>query len=284
MTTANDEQIAYWNEQAGEKWVVLQDRIDAQLEPLGLVAMDALAPAAGERVLDVGCGCGATSRTLAARVGSAGSVTGVDVSGPMLAQARARAADTPTVRFIQGDAATHPFPPGSFDALFSRFGVMFFADPPAAFANLRRATAPGGRLGFVCWQSLFANEWVRIPIEVAAPHVPLPPPPAPGTPGPFQLADRDRVLAILADAGWADVGVDPHETVLGVGGSADLDETVDFLLRIGPLARVLGEVTDRADAAAAVADALRARLAPLHGPGGVRLGGATWIVTATNPG
>jgi SAM-dependent methyltransferase len=282
---SNDEQIAYWNEQAGPKWVELQERIDAQVEPLGLVAMDRLAPAAGEHVLDVGCGCGTTSLALAGRVGPAGRVTGVDVSAPMLARARerARASGVTTARFVEADAAAHSFAPASVDGVFSRFGVMFFADPPRAFANLRAAGRPGARLAFVCWQSLMANEWVRVAIEAAAPLVPLPAPPAPGTPGPFQLADRDRVRAILAEAGWSDVAVDPFETTLGVGGSEDLDEAVDFLLRIGPLARVLGEIPDRPDLRDAVADALRERLARVHGPGGVRLGAATWIVAARAP-
>ena len=285
MTTENEEQIAYWNEQAGAKWVEMQERIDAQIEPLGLAAMERLAPAAGERILDVGCGCGSTTLALAERVGPRGRVTGVDISRPMLARARERATarGVGTVDFVEADASSHAFGPASVDAVFSRFGVMFFADPPAAFANLRRAVRPSGRLAFVCWQSLMANEWVRVAIEAAAPLVPLPAPPAPGTPGPFQLADGDWVRTILDRAGWRDVVVEPYETRLGVGGTDDLDESVDFLLRIGPLARVLGEIPDRPDLRDAVADALRDRLAAAHGPEGVQLGAAAWIVTAGNP-
>jgi SAM-dependent methyltransferase len=283
---ANEEQIAYWNGPAGAKWALLHERIDAQLAPIGLVAMERLAPAAGERVLDVGCGCGATALALAERVGPTGRVTGVDVSGPMLARARERARErgVGTVTFVEGDASTHAFVPASIDAVFSRFGVMFFAEPPRAFANLRTAVVPGGRLGFVCWQGPLANEWVRVVLEVAATFLPLPAPSPPGAPGPFQLADRDWVRAVLGEAGWRDVSVDPHEAAMRVGGTGDLDEAVDFLQRIGPLARLLADVADQPDLRRAVSDALRARLADAHGPEGVRLGGAAWIVSARAPG
>jgi SAM-dependent methyltransferase len=285
VATDNEDQIAYWNGPAGGKWVELYERIDAQIAPLGAAAIDRLAPAPGERILDLGCGCGTTTLALAARVGPTGTVTGVDVSRPMLARAeeRARARDVRNVGFVAADAATHAFVPASADAMFSRFGVMFFADPASAFGNVRRALVPNGRLGFLCWQSLGANEWVRAPLEAAAPLVPLPPPPPPGTPGPFQLADRDRIQSILDEAGWTDVAIDPLEGELGIGGSAELDEAVDFLLRIGPLARVLGEIRDRADLRHAVADALRERLARALGPEGVRLGAAAWLVSARAP-
>jgi len=283
---SNEEQIAYWNSQAGEKWVEMQERLDAQIQPFGIAAIEALAPVSGERIVDVGCGCGATSLALAERVGPSGAVLGLDVSGPMLARARERAAaaGATTVTFVEGDASTHTFSGPPFDALFSRFGVMFFSDPTAAFAALRRGIRPDGRLGFICWQSLLANEWVRIPIEEAARIVPLPAPPPPGAPGPFQLADPDWIHEVLSGAGWSEVGIDSFETEMGIGGSADLDDAVDFLLRIGPLARVIAESADPREHARAVAAALRDRLAASHGQDGVRLGGATWIVTAKNPG
>src|SRR5262249_6517301 len=148
-----------------------------------------------ERVLDVGCGTGQTSIELARRAGPGGAVTGIDISAPMLARARARAADAGarTVTFLDADAQTHRFDPASLDVCFSRFGIMFFAAPDAAFANLRSALRPAGRLAFVCWQSMRDNPWMLVPLMAAAAHITLPPPPAPDAPGPFSFADADRV-------------------------------------------------------------------------------------------
>jgi SAM-dependent methyltransferase len=285
MPGPNEQQIAYWNDQAGAKWVELQPRIDTQIAPLGVAAMDRLAPAAGERILDVGCGCGSTTIALAERVGPHGRVIGMDVSAPMLARARERVREhgNDTIELVQGDAATHAFTPASVDAVFSRFGVMFFDDPTSAFANLRGVVAPRGRLAFVCWQSPAANEWVRVPMEAAARVVPLPPPPPPSAPGPFQLADRDRLHDLLERAGWRDVAIEPIETLMDIGGGASVDEAVSFLLRIGPLARALAELGERPDLRRALTDALATRLASFAGPRGVQLGGAAWIVTATAP-
>ena len=199
---ANTEQREYWNEQAGPTWVRNQERLDAQIQPWGELALNALAAAPGEAVLDVGCGCGATSLALAAQVGPEGRVVGLDLSGPMLARARERAAaeGRANVSFLQADAQTHAFAP-EFDALFSRFGVMFFDDPPAAFANLAGALRPGGRLSFACWQGREQNGWVSIPMAALIGEVELPPPPAPDAPGPFALGDPDRLRALLEGAG-----------------------------------------------------------------------------------
>jgi len=158
-TGPNAEQIVYWNETAGPKWVALQELLDAQIEPLGLAMMDLLDIATGEHVLDVGCGTGQTTVELGRRTGPSGRVTGVDVSSPMLTRARERAgaSGSGNVTFIQADAQTHEFDMATADVCFSRFGIMFFADPAAAFANLRAALGPGGRLGFVCWQAVQDN-------------------------------------------------------------------------------------------------------------------------------
>ena len=149
----NRAQIDYWNEQSGPKWVEQQGQLDRLLATLGAVVMHRLALRPGQRVLDVGCGCGHTTLDLAGRVAPTGSVLGVDVSGPMLTRARERARDLPNVTFLQGDAQTHRFEPASVDAIFSRFGVMFFAEPDMAFRNFQRALKPGGRLVFVCWRT-----------------------------------------------------------------------------------------------------------------------------------
>lgn len=277
---ANAEQIAYWNEVSGPRWVAAQHLLDEQISPLGLAAMERAAPTPGERVLDVGCGCGQTSLQLAERVGPTGRVLGVDVSGPMLARAaeRAREAGAGHVSFQRADAQTHGFAP-EFDLLFSRFGVMFFEDPVAAFANLRSALRPGGRLILLCWQELRRNDWMRIPVMTVAQHVPLPPPPEPGAPGPFAFGDAERVRGILSRAGFGAVEIDPHETQMAIRGGGALDESVDFLLQLGPTLKALQEADETQRARAR--EALREELRPYLSDAGVVMNAATWIVSAT---
>lgn len=282
-TGPNASQIEYWNEQIGPKWVALDDRLNQQIAPLGRSAMDRLGLAAGESVLDVGCGCGATSCELHERVRPGGHVTGLDISRVMLERARERArrGARSGLSFVNSDAQTHAFEPGGFDCAFSRFGVMFFSDPTAAFANLRRALRTGGRLAFVCWQGLPRNPWMRIPLAAVAPLVELPPPPPPEAPGPFAFADADRVRGILGGAGFAGVEFAPLSGELLLGGGGDLEEVVDFALQLGPASRALAgadpETVRRAGAA------LREALTPFEEPDGVRLEFAATVVFALNP-
>jgi len=279
----NAEQITYWNETAGPKWVTLHDIIDAQIVDLGQLAMDRARIRISERVLDVGCGCGATSIDLGRRVGAHGSVVGIDISGVMLARAReaAAAAGVSWVRFEHADAQTHPFPPHSYDLAYSRFGVMFFADPVAAFANLRRGLRPGGRLAFICWRTLPENPWLLIPLMAAAAHVQLPPPPAPDAPGPFALGDGVRLQSILTGAGFEDVVLEDVNTDVTVGGQQSLERAVEFLMQMGPAAAVLRDVEPavRTRVAAAVRDAV----APYQTAQGLRMAAGARIVTARNP-
>jgi SAM-dependent methyltransferase len=282
-TGPNAEQVRYWNETAAPKWIQYQTVLDTQLEGLGRMTMDRARLTSGEHVLDVGCGCGATSRALATRVGASGSVHGVDISTPMLerAGALAREAGHANVRFTNADAQTHRFEPAGADVLFSRFGVMFFADPPAAFRNLRDALRPGGRLAFVCWRPLAENPWLLVPLGAAAQHMQLPPPPAPGAPGPFAFADPERVRGILDQAGFTRIKLDPVNDTLTVGGGG-LDEAVHFLLEgVGPTSAALRE----ADPAVRprVFAAVKEALAPFVTREGVRMPAAAWIVTADAP-
>ena len=281
MTTAapNAEQEKYWNETAGPTWVRLNDVLDRMIAPIGRLAMDRARLVAGERVLDVGCGCGNTTVELARRVAPGGSVTGVDVSAPMLALARERAAGVDGVRFEQGDAQVHPFPPSAFDVVFSRFGIMFFVDPTAAFANLRGALRSGGRVAFVCWQPLPVNDWMRVPVMAAVQVIPLPPPPAPDAPGPFSFGDPDRVRGILGRAGFVEIDVAPHEGTLTLPGGGDVDATVDFVLQMGPAAAALREANDP-DVRPRVAHAVREALLPYVTPDGLRMPYACWLVSA----
>jgi len=268
-------------EKAGEAWARLQARTDAQLDALGRAAMARLAPAAGERVVDVGCGCGQTLVELADLVGPTGRVLGVDISGPMLAQAGALVAARPTVEVVLADAQTHAFAPESFDALYSRFGVMFFDDARAAFANLRGALRSGGRLGFVCWQPLEKNPWAARPLDAVMRLLPasaLPEMFVEGKPGPYFLSDPARVRAILGDAGFRDVALEPLEQPLLVGGASTLDEAVDYSLQIGPAARAIAGAP--AELKPTLGAAVREALAPFVGPRGVWMDSATFIVTA----
>lgn len=275
----NAEQITYWNQHAGPTWVAIQSFIDQQIRPLGLAAMERAALTPGTAVLDVGCGCGDTTLEIARRV-APGDVLGVDISAPMLTRAaqQAQAAGV-AARFELADAQTYSFEPARFDVLFSRFGVMFFADPTTAFANLHRALRPTGRLAFVCWQSMFDNPWMTVPMAAALQHLPPPPIPAPGAPGPFAFADADHVRGILGGAGFRDVSLEPLPMTLTVGGGRDLDETVDFLLRMGPTARALRDIDDP-ELTPLVAASVRAALLPYQTADGVRMESASWVVTA----
>jgi SAM-dependent methyltransferase len=279
MSAANAAQVAYWNDAAGRTWADLQDRIDRQIRPLGLAAMERLALASGEHVLDVGCGCGDTSLELARRVGAEGGVLGLDISAPMLevARGRAEAAGARNLAFHEADAQTAALP-ASRDAVFSRFGVMFFADPTAAFANLRSALRPGGRLGFVCWRPLAENLWMRLPAETAAGLVPPAPPPEPGAPGPFAFADPDRVRRILAEAGFTGIDLTPHDEAIG---GLDLEGTVAMSFRVGPLGAILRE---RPDLAPLLRERVREAVSPWLRGDAVYMPSATWLVSAQNPG
>jgi len=248
------------------------------LAPFVEPILDAARVGAGDRVLDVGCGNGALSRAAAAR---GAIVVGVDISGPMLERARAHAAhDGLAIDFVHADAQVHPFS-GGFDALVSRFGVMFFADPVAAFANLGRALAPGGRLAFACWQDQSANEWVAVPALAMVPVVGPPDMPPPGAPGPFAFSDADRVAAILGEAGFGDVAIEPIDPPLLLGGHLGLDGAVAWLSEGGMGKRFLGDA-DSATRERALG-AARAALEPHVTPDGVRLGSAAWLVRAVRP-
>jgi len=280
MTEANREQIEYWNATAGPKWVEQQEGLDAQLRPLGEILIARLGDLKGRRVLDVGCGCGEHALAVARRVGRHGAVAGVDVSEPMLARARERAALVPNVSFVAADAQTAAFS-APFDVVTSRFGVMFFSDFAAAFTNLAAALVPGGRLGFVCWQPIEMNPWMHVPMKVVARLVEPPSPPPPGSPGPFGLDDEARIRGALGAAGFVDVALEDVREPQNVAGAKTLDDAVSFLMIAGPAAAALKGAPP--DVRARVAASMREALAPFAGPSGVVLPAASWIVTAKRP-
>ena len=197
---SNTAQIEYWNSSAGETWAQFQESLDRQVEPLGLAAIDVLKPREGQHIIDIGCGCGQTTLSLASRVGVTGSVMGVDISKPMLEVAlhRPRPAPNLPVTFKRLDAQTDDLGHSLFDAAFSRFGVMFFSEPATAFANIRTSLKPGGRLVFVCWRALSENPWMEVPLQAALPFLQPVEAPDPTAPGPFAFADASS-RAHLAD-------------------------------------------------------------------------------------
>jgi SAM-dependent methyltransferase len=249
--------------------------LDRQIAPLGRRAMAVLAPQPGERVIDIGCGCGDTTLDLARAVGPAGRVLGVDVSAPMLAVAAERSGEAGLTQagFQQVDAAALRVE-APFDAAFSRFGVMFFADPLAAFVTIGAGLRPGGRLVFVCWRAAEENPWMMVPLQAAAHVLPEAAPGDPLAPGPFAFADAARVRGILCGAGFRNVTVDAFDTAIG---GFDLDEATRLALRVGPLGAAL---RDAPELGPAVKQAVRAALAGFQRADGVFLESATWIVSA----
>lgn len=261
------DQRTYWNSDAGETWAKEAGRLDAMLAPIGDAVIAALAPRPGERVLDVGCGAGFTSRAMAA-LGA--DVVGVDVSAPLLGVAQ-DAGGGP--RYLLADAGADPLP-GPFDALFSRFGVMFFPDPGAAFAHLRAAMAPGARMAFVCWRAMLENDWAREPFATALPYLTTPPAPAdPYAPGPFAFADQERTTGILTGAGWREVSLEPLSLPYRVG--SEVEDALSLMLKVGPMGRLLRE---QPEAVAKTMPALRALMEKRAGPDGVSFTACCWLV------
>jgi SAM-dependent methyltransferase len=230
----------YWNSVAGPRWVGLAEVMEERTRAVNDLLLQKAAARPGERVLDIGCGTGATTLPLAEAVGDTGHVLGVDISEPMMSRARERVANSGrhNVTLLLADAQTHQFAPGGIDLFVSRFGVMFFEDPYAAFANLRRAVRPGGRLCFVCWAPLAENRHWLIPYEVALRHLGPPAPQPPRSPGPMAFADRDYLRDILEKAGFAEIAID-RETPPVLGASAELEAERACIM--GPTARLLDE-------------------------------------------
>ncbi len=241
------------------------------------VAVMALAdPKPGERVLDIGCGNGSTSLMLAEAVGPSGDVTGVDVSQPMLALARSRITQ-PNIRFIEADAAAYPFAPDR-NLIFSRFGVMFFVEPVAAFANIRKAAAKGARLAFMCWRRVEENEWAMMPYLAAKPFLPEQKEADPHAPGPFAFADKERTRGILAEAGFRDIAIEPFNGHMRLGASAEY-AAVQLTSLMGPTSRALKNVDEATRAK--VRDAIAKRMAKFQGSApDIAPGTACWLVSA----
>jgi SAM-dependent methyltransferase len=257
MTT----QAEHWNGPNGDRWTANPEAIDHSLAAITELWLPWVAPRAEDRVLDVGCGCGTTTIMMAERAASA---RGVDISAPMLGLARRRA---PQLDFVLADAATHAFEP-VHDLIVSRFGVMFFDDPIAAFANLHAALAPGGRLAFVCWRASEDNAWAAVPLAAANGLV-APAVQDPHAPGPFAFADRHRLEHVLTSAGFRDLAIAPRQSTMWLGET--LEEAVAQSLAMGPLARAAAGLDEP------TRDLIRARLRSVVTP---TMSASIWLVGA----
>jgi ubiquinone/menaquinone biosynthesis C-methylase UbiE len=275
----NADQIAYWNGPGGQHWTERQQVQDTLLAQVSDILIDRAKPRAGERIVDVGCGCGATTIAFAQRVGPAGHVFGIDISAPMLARARQIAPTELPVDFVLADATVYPFDPASFDLMVSRFGVMFFAEPAASFANMRRALRPSGRLTFACWREPRDNPWLMLPLQAVYQHVPKLPQLGPEDPGPFSFASEQRVRRILSEAGFSRVEMERCDLSLDVATGRGLDAALETALEIGPASRALeGQPPDLR---AAAANSIREALTPFAKGQTVPLPASIWIVTAS---
>ena len=273
----NADQIAYWNGPGGQHWTDRQQTQDILLAPVSDILIGRAKAKAGERIVDVGCGCGATTIAFAQKVGPAGHVFGIDISAPMLARARQIAPAGIPVDFALADATVYPFVSGSFDLVVSRFGVMFFAKPAISFANMRTALRPSGRLTFACWREPRDNPWLMAPLQAVYKHVPKLPQLGPEDPGPFSFASEQRVIRILSEAGFSGIEMEPCNLSLDVAVGRGLDAAVETALEIGPASRALEGQPPEVRAAAA--NSIREALAFASG-NAVPLAASIWIVTA----
>jgi ubiquinone/menaquinone biosynthesis C-methylase UbiE len=275
---SNADQIAYWNGGAGRHWTERQSVQDIVLAPVTEKLIAGIGAQPGQRILDIGCGCGATTIELARQVAPSGHVLGIDISVPMLERARQLTPKQLPADYVLADATVYPFDPASFDLLVSRFGVMFFADPVLSFRNLRGALRSKGRLVFACWREPRENGWMMTALMAVYKHVPKLPQLAPEAPGPFAFADEARVKCILTDAGFADVAMEACPLTIDVAAGGGIDAAVQGALEIGPASRALEGHPP--DVAAAAIQSIREALTPFAKGQSVLLPGAIWLVTA----
>lgn len=275
-TTPTKPDAAYWNQAGGQAWVELQGLMDRLNQPVADVLIERGFPGEGRTVLDVGCGAGATTIAMARRLGADGLCLGVDVSAPLLdiARRRAEAEGVGEAGFVQADAQTYRLDKESFDAVISRYGVMFFGDFDAAFANLRQGVRPGGQLTFVCWRRPADNPLANAPLEAAAPFLPPLPQPDPDAPGRWAFAKPDRVRGILERSGWQDIAIDPLDAPTPLS----VEDCMTLSLRMGALGSALQHQAD--GVRQEVRDAVGRSLEPYTKDGIVQMVAACWLVTA----
>ena len=282
----NQLQKDMWNGRAGASWVRHNSLLEELLSEPGRRCMELFDLPSSAQVLDVGCGCGNQTLEWASRLDPSCNITGVDISEPMLALAENlksanQSSPQASVSFLLGDASEALFPEASFDAIYSRFGVMFFADPRAAFAQLRRALKQNGQLGFVCWQSPALNPFFTAPMQAALTVLPPPPPAKPGAPGPFGLADKERTHRVLSEAGFGEVTIRPLQLELSAGAERTFDDLFQELIQIGPAAALIAE-SDPVAGEQAKTEVYKT-LREFYSLGeGVRFEANFWLITARN--
>lgn len=276
--TPNRDQAELWNSQSGRTWAELNDILDALLRSPGEVVVQAAVAAGGLRLLDIGCGAGDTTFMAARALGSDARCLGVDISGPLIETARRRAAQDGAagIDFLQADAQVHPFDEGAFDTVISRFGVMFFDDPTAAFTNLRRAVRPGGHLAFVAWRGPGENSFMTTAQQAAAPLLPPMPPRDPDAPGQFAFADETRVRAVLQGAGWTGVDLKAVDLVCAL----PKHDLPTYVTRMGPVGMVFPTLDE--DAQRRLSEALVKAFQSFLEGDQVIFTAACWLATARN--
>ena len=276
----NAREVEYWNSAHTRAWADEHKAIDRLFAGITQVTLDLAAPKAGERVIDIGCGSGATVLALAARVGPSGYVLGADVSKPSVEKGRERiaAAGVHQAEIILCDVSTHIFPANSFDLVFSRFGVMFFADPIATFANIRKAMKPDGRVALAVFRTSQENKWATAALASVRHLLPPITPPGPEEPGQFSWADAARVHRILETAGFQGVSLTPRDPGMPLAGRGGAAEAAAFMFRVGPIVRATSGASERQKKE--VRRALEAFFRSHEGPQGIVFPGAFWIVTA----
>jgi ubiquinone/menaquinone biosynthesis C-methylase UbiE len=276
----NAREVQYWNSAHTRPWADEYEAIDRLFAGLTRVALDHAAPKLGERVIDIGCGSGTTVLELAARVGPSGYVLGADVSKLSVAKARERiaAATVHQAEIMLCDVSTHIFPANSFDLVFSRFGVMFFADPVATFANIRKAMKSDGRLALAVFRTPQENKWATAALAAVRHLLPPITPPGPEEPGEFSWADAARVHRILETAGFEDISLMPHDPAMPLAGGGGAAEAASFTFRVGPVVRAMSDASEQQKKE--VRSVLEAFFTSHEGPQGVVLPGAIWVVTA----
>lgn len=266
----------YWRQEGGQKWVESIDDTESTLHAFNEELLEHAEISIGETVLDVGCGGGLSSIEIAKRVGQGGRVVGIDISPDVLAIAGERGKHIPNLEFTEGDAASQPLPPDSFNLIFSRFGVMFFSQPANAFNNLRQALKADGRMVFLCWRTLEENPWMMEPAQAAFTVIPREgPPPDPDAPGPFSLGSRGRVEELLGGAGFQALDIQAVDAGMSIG---PLDDAVEFFMKMGPAAAVVQEASEAQKSA--VREALEKVLKNYATADGVVMPGAAWLVAA----
>ena len=296
---SNHEQIAYWNGDGGRKWAERDEVMAGVLAPISDALLTRVTPRRARTALDVGCGGGSNTLQLLEHLDNPTHILGIDVSAPLLEVARARVAErgttplrtapprtapsrtaSPRIEFLHADAATHDFGDLRFDLLFSRFGVMFFDDPVAAFAQLRCAAHRNAGLAFCCWQALDKNLWTALPLQAALTVLPAPEPVAPHSPGPFAFANAAYVREVLAQAGWSDTRIEPYAPTLEFSIEGGYEAAVRELVNTGPVGRLLAPAEP--PAREAVYAAARRALKDYYRGDTLALAGAVWFVTAVN--